>query len=147
MFLSDSSEKLHNISDEIKILVVILLRVFEPYSWVSFWVSSRKITPLDDVNSFLFNAYSVSSKKVYAIRAPDHPPEPLDFTRSSGFFILINTLPKVNSETKRLHPRLHPTSSAFPTNYLQSHNQVSSIFFQDQVTPVYFLTTFKYRHC
>ena len=43
--------------------------------WVRFWVSSRKITPLDDVNSFLFNAYSVSSKKVYPIRAPDHPPQ------------------------------------------------------------------------
>ena len=72
--LSNSSEKLHSISDEIKILVVILLRIFEPYSWVSFWVSSRKITSLDDANSFLFNAYSASSKKLYAIRAPDHPP-------------------------------------------------------------------------
>lgn len=85
MFLSDSSEKLHNISDEIKILVVILLRVFEPYSWVSFWVSSRKITPLDDVNSFLFNAYSVSSKKVYPIRAPDHPPTKEDAFMASFF--------------------------------------------------------------
>ena len=43
--------------------------------WVHFWVHFRKTTPLDDANSFLFNAYSVSSKKVYAIRAPDHPPQ------------------------------------------------------------------------
>ena len=42
---------------------------------VHFWVHFRKIASLDDANSFLFNAYSVSPKKVYAIRAPDHPPE------------------------------------------------------------------------
>ena len=38
-------------------------------TWVHFWVRFRKIASLDDVNSFLFNAYSVSSKKVYPIRA------------------------------------------------------------------------------
>ena len=49
--------------------------MFLNWTWVSFWVSSRKITPLDDVNSFLLNAYSISSKKVHPIRAPDHPPK------------------------------------------------------------------------
>lgn len=43
--------------------------------WVHFWVRFRKIASLDDAISFLFNAYSVSPKKVYAIRAPDHPPK------------------------------------------------------------------------
>ena len=46
--------------------------------WVRFWVHFRKIASLDDANSFLFNAYSVLSKKVYAIRAPDHPPQASD---------------------------------------------------------------------
>ena len=65
---------------------MILPRILVAFSWVYFWVHSRKITPLDDVNSFLFNAYSVSSKKVYAIRAPDHPPKALESLDSKAFF-------------------------------------------------------------
>ena len=45
----------------------------------------QKNRALDDANSFLFNAYSVSSKKVYAIRAPDHPPTKEDVFMASFF--------------------------------------------------------------
>ena len=95
MLLSDSSEKMHNISDEKQRPFTILSRIITLSSWVSFRVSSRKITSLDDANSFLFNAYSVSSKKVYAIRAPDHPPARIcNFNKNSH--ILFHCLKPYN---------------------------------------------------
>ena len=59
--------------------------------WVRFWVHFRKIASSDDAISFLFDAYSVSSKKVYAIRAPDHPPyeKPWNFSNFKAFSLIF----------------------------------------------------------
>ena len=46
----------------------------QPLLWVHFWVRFRKTASSDDAISFLFNAYRVSSKKIYAIRTPDGVP-------------------------------------------------------------------------
>ena len=72
----------------------MLSRIFELSFWVHFWVHFRKITPLDDANSFLFTAYSVSPEKVDPIRAPDHPPQT---SEESEVFLLSEDILKAGN--------------------------------------------------